>query len=104
MDVVQFSTKDRNGRIIRMKRGVCPDAYFEINHDVLRMQGKPHKARFLLEMDMATHDNPSFGRYKVLPAIAYIRSNAYKSRFGNNHGLWLVVTSGGQRRLSNLLH
>jgi len=104
MDVVQLSTQDRNGRIIRMKRGVCPDAYFEINHEVLRMQGKPHKARFLLEMDMATHDNPSFGRYKAAPGVAYIRSETYKRRFGSNHGVWLVVTNGGKKRLNNLMH
>jgi hypothetical protein len=54
-------------------------------------------------MDMATHDNPSFGKYKALPGVAYIKSAAYKHRFGNNHGLWLVVTSGGERRIANLM-
>ncbi len=86
-----------------MKRGVCPDAYFEIVDENLKTSGRPHKARFLLEMDMATHDNPSFGKYKALPGVAYIKSAAYKARFGSNHGIWLVVTTGGERRLSNLI-
>jgi hypothetical protein len=103
MDVVEFNAPNSEGRTVRMKRGVCPDAYFEIVNEELRANGKPHKARFLLEMDMATHDNPGFGKYKALPGVAYIKSAAYKERFGNNHGLWLVVTSGGQRRMMNLM-
>ena len=102
-DVITFKMKSQDGRNITMKRGVCPDAYFEIVDKNLRMTGKPHRARFLLEMDMVTHCNPSFGRYKVLPGVAYIKSSAYKSRFGNNHGVWLVITTGGKRRLSNLM-
>ena len=38
-----------------------------------------------------------------LPGAAYIKSTAYKERFGSNHGLWLVVTSGGERRIANLM-
>ena len=52
---------------------------------------------------MATHDNPSFGREKVSPGVAYIKSPAYKARFGSNEGNWLVVTSGGTTRLKNLM-
>jgi len=104
MDIVNFDFKQKEGKIIRMKRGVCPDAYFEIiDHDRLR-EGQPGKARFLLEIDMGTHDNPSFGKYKALPGAAYIKSNSYRDRFGSNHGIWLVVTGGGEKRMMNLLN
>jgi len=103
MDVVDFSIKSEAGRSVKMKRGVCPDAYFELVDIDLLKQGKPSKARFLLEIDMGTHDNPSFGKFKALPGVAYIKSPGYKRRFGNNHGLWLVVINGGERRLRNLI-
>ena len=103
MDTVSVTVENRNGKTYKLKRGVCPDAYFEIMDEVLRIEGKPHKARFLMEMDMATHDNPSFGKYKALPGAAYVKSPAYKARFGSNHGVWLIVTSGGERRMKNLM-
>ena len=103
-DVVRYKTKDRNGNVVYRKKGICPDAYFEIIDEERRKMGMPEKARFLLELDMSNHDNPSFGREKVLPGIAYITSQVFKSRFGNNSGLWLVVTNGGDKRLRNLLH
>jgi len=104
MDIVDISFKRKEGKSIRMKRGVCPDGYFEIvDSDRLR-EGQPAKARFLLEIDMGTHDNPSFGKYKALPGAAYIKCASYRDRFGSNHGTWLVVTSGGEKRMMNLLN
>ena len=85
-----------------MKKGVCPDAYFEIVDQVRQTKNEPHRARFLLELDMATYDNPSFGKEKVLPGVAYIKSHTYKERFGYNSGCWLIVTSG-KRRMENLM-
>jgi len=52
---------------------------------------------------MATHDNNSFGREKIVPGAAYILSEAYRNRFGDNSGRWLVVTSGGKTRQNNLI-
>jgi hypothetical protein len=104
MDIVDISFKRKEGKSIRMKRGVCPDGYFEIvDSDRLR-EGQPAKARFLLEIDMGTHDNPSFGKFKALPGAAYIKSASYRDRFGSNHGTWLVVTGGGEKRMMNLLN
>jgi hypothetical protein len=34
--------------------------------------------------------------------LAYIKSKAYKARFGDNSGRWLVVTTG-ERRMRNLM-
>jgi len=51
---------------------------------------------------MSTHDNPSFGREKAVPGAAYIKSIAFKNRFGYNSGRWLVVTTGVVR-MKNLI-
>lgn len=83
---------DIHGR--RKSRLVRPDGYFVIR------QGK-YVSRLLLELDMATEDNPRFAREKVLPGIAYLRSKAYKKRFGYQSGRWLVVTTS-EHRMRNL--
>ncbi len=101
-DVVSFQFHGKDGKVRTTKKGVCPDAYFELEDESRKARGEPHLARFLLELDMATHDNPSFGREKVLPGVAYIKSPVYKARFGFNSGRWLVVTKG-HRRMENLM-
>ena len=102
-DVVTYKAYDREKNLKQMKKRICPDAFFEIVDLERRDRGESHKARFLLELDMSTHDNGNFGREKVAPGAAYIKSPGYKSRFGSNSGIWLVVTSGGERRLRNLI-
>lgn len=102
-DLVTYTAKDRNGVFRQLKKRVLPDAYFEIIDEDRHSRGEVDRARFLLEIDMSTHDNPSFGIEKVAPGIAYIKSPAYKSRFGFNSGRWLVATNGGRIRLRNLM-
>lgn len=85
------------------KKGIIPDGYFEIIDKERLNRGEPHKARFLLEMDMITHDNPSFGLDKVRSGLDYIRGSAYRNLSGSNDGLWLVVTKGKGKRIENLL-
>jgi hypothetical protein len=89
-DTVEYikptGTKDR--------RKVRPDGYF-----IILVNGQPR--RFLLELDRATEDNPRFAREKVLPGIAYLRSDTYARRFGHSSGRWLVVTTG-ERRMRNM--
>ena len=99
-DVVEYEVKT-NGHVKRVHKKVIPDGYFAIIDGGHRSKGTSARSRFLLEIDMANHDNPSFGREKVLPGIAYLLSPAYRQRFGDNSGRWLVVTTG-ERRLSNL--
>lgn len=101
-DRISYQWKTESGVIKKGEKGICPDAYFEIVDKNLEEKGKPAKARFLLELDMATHDNPSFGREKAVPGVEYIKSLVYRTRFGSNNGHWLVVTRGGDRRLRNL--
>jgi hypothetical protein len=103
MDVVAYTIKDRAGKVKHSKKGVCPDAYCEIIDKERELRGERHRARLLLELDMATHDNLRFGREKIAPGVAYIKSPAYKARFDKNSGIWLVVTFGGNRRLHNLM-
>jgi len=102
-DVITYMAKKGNGKTVRLKKAVLPDAYFEILDEDRRRSGAPNKARFLLEIDMGTHDHPSFAREKTVPGVAYIQSPAYKERFGCNSGHWLVVTNGDERRLRNLM-
>lgn len=104
MDVVAYTVEGRDGRARPRKRGVRPDGYFVLRDEQRVMQSQPARARFLLEVDNATHDLPSFGREKVLPGIAYLKDPAYRQRFGATSGRWLVVTLGTERRMLNLLH
>lgn len=100
-DVVEYVPPHKNGARPR-KRGVRPDGYFVIvDHNRLR-QGLPSRARFLVEIDMSNHDTGSFIEEKVTAGAAYIQSEAYKKRFGDNSGCWLVVTTG-ETRLKHLL-
>lgn len=103
MDVVEYTTNGRNGRGRRRKRGVRPDGYFIVRDSLRADRGQPARARFLLEVDNATHDLPSFGREKILPGVAYLKDPAYQARFGASSGRWLVVTLGTKRRMHNLL-
>ncbi|NLF76925.1 MAG: hypothetical protein GX573_14600 [Chloroflexi bacterium] len=89
-DTVVYKTA--NGKTA--KRQIRPDGFFVIHH------GKYH-SRLLLELDCATEDNPRFAREKVRPGVAYLRSDAYKQRFGFQSGRWLVVTTS-ERRMRNL--
>ena len=103
MDKVDFQFINREGISQKRCKGVCPDGYFVIVDEERKAQGKPCRARFLLELDMATHDNPSFGIEKAAAGAAYIHHPSYKVRFGSNSGRWLVVTTGDVR-MKNLMH
>jgi hypothetical protein len=83
-----------NGRT--KKRQIRPDGFF-----LLEKHGHPSPFAFLLEIDMGTEDNPRFGREKVLPGLAYLRSTAYRHRFGLRYGRFLIITTG-ERRLQNM--
>ena len=103
MDIIPYQAKSKHGQLVAAQRGVRPDGYFVIRDGLRQAQGQPARARFLLELDNATHDTPSFGREKVAPGIAYLKHAAYRERFGTTAGRWLVVVSGGQRRMRNLM-
>ena len=85
----------------RRKRQVRPDGFFVVR----RMDGRAASDfAFLLEVDMATEDNPRFVRDKVLPGLAYLKSDAYRQRFGLRYGRWLVVTTTEQRLRNMVEH
>ena len=103
LDKVKVPVFGRDGKRSLVDKGVCPDGYFEVMDEARQSLGKPGRGRFLLEIDMSTHDPNRFGRNKILPGVAYILSDAYHARFGVNSGRWLVITSGGETRLKNLV-
>jgi len=78
-----------------LSRYIRPDGYF-------MLATNQHLIRYLLEIDRSTEDNPRFFRDKILPGLAYIKSQAYEERFGHRSGRWLVVTRG-KRRMKNML-
>lgn len=103
MSVVEYMVQDASGRPHRKRRGVIPDGYFCIVDERRRQEGLPARARFLLEVDMGTIDAGRFGEEKVAAGLAYIQSQAYAARFGDNSGRWLFVTTTDRRR-DNLIY
>jgi hypothetical protein len=96
-DTVEFN--DERGQ--KRKRQVRPDGFFLIARP-RPDRAKPEGFAFLLEIDMATHSNPSFEHHKVRAGLAYLDGEAYRQRFGLRFGRWLVVTTT-QQRLDHLL-
>ena len=101
-DLVTYFLPDHHGHPKKEARHIYPDSYFVIVSQDRSSQGLTARARLLMEFDNATHSNSRFGREKVVPGIAYIRSESYRARFGDNSGRWLVVTTGS-RRMRNLM-
>ena len=89
--MVDFKLSLADGTIKKDKRGIIPDGVFVVVDDERRARGEPHRARFLLELDMATHANSKFARAKIAAGAAYIKSTQYKARFGDSKGRWLVA-------------
>ena len=93
-----------NMDVIKLKnrsKGVRPDGFFTLVDHLRLINQSPAKARFLLEFDNGTHPVTRFGRDKAVPGMAYIRSQAYRDRFGFNSGRWLVVCQS-ERRMAHL--
>lgn len=85
----------------KRKKGVRPDGFFVLVDHLRFINNSPAKARFLLEFDNSTHSITRFGHEKAQPGLAYVRSKAYRERFGYNSGRWLVVCKS-ERRMQNL--
>jgi hypothetical protein len=96
-DTVEF--EDESGKM--RKRQVRPDGFFLIAR-TRADRPKPEGFAFLLEVDMATHSNPSFELHKIRAGLAYLEGPAYQQRFDLRFGRWLVVTTT-QARLEHLL-
>ncbi len=102
MDVIEIRYKTRSGKTGIKKKGICPDGMMVVVDEKRRRLNQPFRAHFLLEVDMATHANLNFGWEKSVAGSAYIKSKAYRERFGNNSGRWLVITTG-ETRMKNLM-
>jgi hypothetical protein len=89
-DKITYSFKGR-----RLERHIRPDGLFVLN-------ARRHRIRYLLEIDRSTEDNPRFRREKIVPGLAYLKSDAYEQRSGSRGGRWLVVTTS-ERRMDNML-
>ena len=98
-DKVTF--RNSNGR--SRSRQVIPDSFFTIRRQAQQKVEAVEEFAFLLEVDMATESNPRFAREKVGAEVAYLKSAAYRERFGVHYGAVLVVTTG-KKRLTHLRH
>ena len=101
MDTIDFEYKDQDGKIRKRRKGIRPDGYFVLLDHLRLINNSPARARFLLEFDNGNHPLTRFGKDKAVPGVAYVRSNAYKQRFGFNSGRWLIVCNG-EKRMHNL--
>ena len=101
-DMVEYGSPQPGGHVRKIRKPIMPDGFFYIENKERLIEGKPYTARFLVEIDMSTEDNPRFAREKVLPSIAYLRSAEYQERFGFRSGRWLVIANG-DLRMRNLL-
>lgn len=84
----------------RDKRRVIPDGYMVLRQHT--PEGKTREYAYFLELDMSTHPNPRFGRNKVAAGAAYLRSSAYKRRFGRDYGRWLIIVKSQERMVTLL--
>jgi len=101
-DSVTFQFKTRNGELVSRRKRVSPDGMFTLIDVNRRDKGLPCRARYLVEVDMATHDNPTFGNEKAAAGLAYLKSAQFQNRFGGNSGRWLILTTG-ETRMRNLI-
>lgn len=101
-DVIEYQTPGSGGGGRILRKAILPDGFFSIQNRERLIEGKPYTARFLVELDMSTEDNPRFAREKVGPSLAYLRSAKYQERFGYKSGRWLVIANGAHR-MHNLM-
>lgn len=94
-DVIEITS----GATLPYKRKIISDGFFFLTYAA---NGTPRKRRFLVEYDRQTEQNPRFVEDKVIPGIAYIKSEVFKRRYGVSAGDWLVVTKS-EKRMKNML-
>jgi hypothetical protein len=96
-DTVTYTNRDGSSG----KRMMQPDGWFQVKKTSRRYPGKWANYAFLVEIDMGTETTTRFGRDKVLPGVAYLKSELYAQRFGVAYGRYVVVT-GSETRLQNM--
>jgi hypothetical protein len=101
MDVITIQYTNPKGENKSRRKGIRPDGFFILVDHLRQINNSSARGRFLLEFDNGNHPLDRFGREKALPGLQYLRSEAYKNRFGFNSGRWLVVCNSKQR-LQNL--
>ncbi len=86
-----------NGHGNQDKRYIRPDGYC-----VIVNRTSHYRSRLLLELDRGSESLTRIGNEKILPGIAYLRSEAYQKRTGGfATGRWLFV-AGSERRMRNM--
>jgi hypothetical protein len=96
-DTVTYTNRDGSTG----KRMMQPDGWFQVKKPSKRYPGKWANYAFLVEIDMGTETSTRFGRDKVPPGVAYLKSELYEQRFGVKYGRYVVVTNS-EVRLQNI--
>jgi hypothetical protein len=91
-DTVSFT----NSRQKLTRRRIEPDSFFTL-------RSGEHFYRFGLEVELAPKDTNRLMNDKILPLLAWIKSDVYKRRFGYNSGGFLFTFSDQTTGLMRLL-
>lgn len=103
-DRVTYRVTGADGEMRQGEKGVRADGYFVVVVEELRARGEKARAPFLLEyLSPDGFDVVRYGVEKVAGGLAWLKSRAYRERFGHNAGRWLVVSGSKQVRLENLI-
>jgi hypothetical protein len=49
--------------------GDCLDSHFDIGDEKHEINGTPARARFLVDIEMSTHDKPSYAERRLFPGF-----------------------------------
>lgn len=81
------------------KRQIEIDGFGKIKREFPdRPNQQPFFSRFMPEIELSPKDNPRFVDHKILPGLAYIRSDIYSKRFGSNSGRWMFMVETEEKQ------
>lgn len=97
-DKITF-TANRDGKSSQERRGIRPDGFalISLHGDIER------PVRFPIEVDLSTEPHPRLAVEKFQAGVAYISSQEYRARFGDNKGRWLIIGESATR-IRNMQH
>jgi hypothetical protein len=101
-DSVRFPFPPTDPKPEMRQNDVIPDGYFAILDRHRQQRGEPAHLRLPYEVDNHSHAEAQGIGPKFAAYAAWLKSPAYKARFGDNSGAVLVIAHGG-KRLANMM-
>jgi hypothetical protein len=81
------------------KRRFAVDCYIKIRRETENPE-KPSYFRLLPEIELSSKSNPRFVDQKILPSLAYLKSDIFYKRLGSKSGRYLFIVDS-KRKLDN---